>query len=121
MQRISFSKTLAVLTPTLFFIISKHFEKIFIMENYLKQNVFNLFLVIDVIALKKKIMLKAFLYKISSKFKTLKTNFQYKTSFIIKMSKCEVINSASEDDNNGTEESETSDDEYISDFTKLRP
>ena len=66
-------------------------------------------------------MLKAFLYKISSKFKTLKTNFQYKTSFIIKMSKCEVINSALEDDNNGTEESETSDDEYISDFTKLQP
>ena len=30
-------------------------------------------------------------------------------------------NSASEDENNGIEESETSDDEYLSDLTKLRP
>ena len=35
------------------------------------------------------------------------------------MSKPELINSASEDENNGTEESETLDDEYFSDFTKL--
>ena len=56
-------------------------------------------------------MLIVFLYKISSKLKKLKTNFEDKTSFIIKMSKSELINSASEDENNGTEESETSDDE----------
>ena len=37
------------------------------------------------------------------------------------MSKPELINSASEDQNNGTEESETSDDEYLLDFTKLQP
>ena len=37
------------------------------------------------------------------------------------MSKSELINSASEDQNNGTEESETSDDEYLSHFTKLQP
>ena len=36
------------------------------------------------------------------------------------MSKSELINNASEDKNNGTEESETSDDEYLSDFTKLQ-
>ena len=37
------------------------------------------------------------------------------------MSKTELINRASEDENNGTEVSETSDDEYLSDFTKLQP
>ena len=37
------------------------------------------------------------------------------------MSKSEFINSASEDENNWTEESETSDDEYFSDFAKLQP
>ena len=31
------------------------------------------------------------------------------------------IGSASEDENNGTEESETSDDRYLSDFVKLQP
>ena len=36
----------------------------------------------------------------------------------MKMSKYEFINSALEDENNGTEESETSDEEY---FTKLLP
>ena len=36
------------------------------------------------------------------------------------MSKSEFIKSAWEDENNGTEESETSDDEYLSDFTKLQ-
>ena len=60
-------------------------------------------------------------HKISSKLKKLKTNFGLKTSFIIKMSRSELMNSAVEDENNGTEESETSDDEYLSDFTKLRP
>ena len=56
-------------------------------------------------------VLIVFLYKISSKLKKLKTNFEDKASFIIKMSKSELINSASEDENNGTEESETSADE----------
>ena len=37
------------------------------------------------------------------------------------MSKSELINSALEDVNNGTEESETSDDKYLLDFTKLQP
>ena len=37
------------------------------------------------------------------------------------MSMSELINSAFEDENNGTDESETSDDEYLSDFTKLQP
>ena len=37
------------------------------------------------------------------------------------MSKSKLINSALEDENNGTEESETSDDEYLSNFTKLQP
>ena len=37
------------------------------------------------------------------------------------MSKSEFINSASEEENNWTEESETSDDEYFSDFAKLQP
>ena len=36
------------------------------------------------------------------------------------MSKSELINSASEDDNYGTEESKTSDDKYLPDFTKLQ-
>ena len=31
------------------------------------------------------------------------------------------MNSASEDENNGTKESETPDDEYLSDFTKMQP
>ena len=35
------------------------------------------------------------------------------------MSESELINSASKDSNNETEESETSDDEYWSEFTKL--
>ena len=59
--------------------------------------------------------------KISSKLKKLKNDFEDKTSFITKMSKSEFINSASEDENNWTEESETSDDEYFSDFAKLQP
>ena len=42
-----------------------------------------------------------------------KTDFEDKTSFILKMSKSELINCASEDEDNGTEESETSDDEYL--------
>ena len=36
------------------------------------------------------------------------------------MSKSELINSTSEDENNGTEKSETSDDESLSDFKKLQ-
>ena len=44
---------------------------------------------------------KGFLYKISSKLKKVKTNVGGKTSFIIKMSKSELMNSASEDENNG--------------------
>ena len=35
------------------------------------------------------------------------------------MPKPEFTNSASENENSGTEESETSDHEYLSDFTKL--
>ena len=58
--------------------------------------------------------------KISIKLKKLKNDFEDKTSFITKMSKSEFINSASEDENNWTEESETSDDEYFSDFAKLQ-
>ena len=67
------------------------------------------------------IYVRAFLYKISSKFKKLKVNFKDKTRFMIKISKTEFINSALEDENNGTEERETSDKEYLSDFTKLQP
>ena len=52
----------------------------------------------------KKSMLRAFLYKISSKLKKLKTNLEDRTSFIVKMSKPKFINSASKDGNNGTEE-----------------
>ena len=37
------------------------------------------------------------------------------------MSKSELIKSALEDENNGIEESESSDDEYLSHFTKLQP
>ena len=65
-------------------------------------------------------MLGAFLYKISSKLKKLKTNFEDKTRYIIKLSKSELINSASEGENNETEESWTSNDEYLSDFSKLQ-
>ena len=60
----------------------------------------------------------------SSKLKKLKINFEDKTSLTIKISESdEPINSdsASEDENNGTEESETSDDQYLSDFTRLQP
>ena len=35
------------------------------------------------------------------------------------MPKAELINNVSEDENNRTEESKTSNDEYLSDFTKL--
>ena len=42
----------------------------------------------------------------------LKTNFEDKTSFTMKRSKSEHINSVSEDVNNRTEESETSVGEY---------
>ena len=79
----------------------------------------NLFLIIDLIAVKEAIVLRASLHKISSKFKKPKTNFKDETSSIIKMSKSELINSASEDKNYGTEESETVD-EYLSEFTKLQ-
>ena len=37
------------------------------------------------------------------------------------MLKSELINSVSEGENDRTEESETPDNEYISDFTKLQP
>ena len=37
------------------------------------------------------------------------------------MPKAELINNVSEDENNRTEESKTSNDEYLSDFTKLQP
>ena len=37
------------------------------------------------------------------------------------MSKSELKNSASKNENDGTEESETLDDEYLSGFTKLQP
>ena len=37
------------------------------------------------------------------------------------MSKPELIKSVSQNENNGAEEIETSDDEYLSDFTKLQP
>ena len=37
------------------------------------------------------------------------------------MSKSELINSASEDENYGIEESETSDGEFLPDFAKLQP
>ena len=39
----------------------------------------------------------------------------------MKMSASELLNSALEDENNGTKESETLDDEYLSDLTKLQP
>ena len=48
------------------------------------------------------------------------TNFEDKTSFVIKMSKSDLINSALEGENDGIEESEDSDDEYLSDLTKLQ-
>ena len=64
-------------------------------------------------------MLTAFLYKISSKFKKLKTNFKDKTRFIIIMSKPQLINSALDNENDGIKESGTSD-EYLSEFTKLQ-
>ena len=56
----------------------------------------NLFLITDIIVFNKTIVLRAF-------------------------SESELINSASEDENNGTEESQISDDEYLPDFTKLQP
>ena len=74
----------------------------------------NLFLVIDVIVFKKTMLLRSFFYKISSKVTKLNTNFEGKPSFIIKMSKYERIKSVLEDENDGTEESGTSDDEYLS-------
>ena len=58
-----------------------------------------------VISFKKTIVRRAFLNKISSKLKSLKTNFEDKASFIIKISKSELEKSVSEDENNGTEES----------------
>ena len=75
----------------------------------------------DVIAFKKTIALRASLDKISSKLKNFKTNFEDKTSFMIKMLKSEFINSTPEDENNETEESETSDDKSLPDLTKLQP
>ena len=39
----------------------------------------------------------------------------------MKMSTSELLNSALEDENNGTKERETLDDEYLSDLTKLQP
>ena len=50
----------------------------------------------------KKFVLRAFLYKISSKLKKFKTNFEDKIS---------LIKSASEDEDNESEKSITSDDE----------
>ena len=49
-------------------------------------------------------MLRLFLYKISSKLQKLETKFEDKTSFIMKISKSELIDSALEDENSGTEE-----------------
>ena len=69
---------------------------------------------------KRTKVVRACLSKISNKLKKPKTNCEDKTSFIIKISKSELINRASEDENNGTEESETSDDEYFHDFTNLQ-
>ena len=66
---------------------------------------------------KKTIVLRAFSTKISTK---LSKQILVKQSFIIKISKSELTNSALEDENNGTEESETSYDEYLSDFKKLQ-
>ena len=57
------------------------------------------------------------LYKTSSKLKKLETNFEAKTS----LPESELINRAKGDENNGSEKSETSDGEYLSDFTKLQP
>ena len=48
------------------------------------------------------------------------TNFEDKTSSVIKMSKSDLINSALEGENDGIEESENSDDEYLPDLTKLQ-
>ena len=45
-------------------------------------------------------MRRAFLYKISSRFKKLKTHLEDATSFNIKMSKSELKNSILEDENN---------------------
>ena len=69
---------------------------------------------------KKKKVPRGLLYKISSKLKEVQRNFEDKTSFNIKMSKSELTNSALEYENNGTEESETWDDEYLSNFAKLQ-
>ena len=66
-------------------------------------------------------MLRAFLYKTSSKLKQRKTNFEHKKSFILKIFKSELINNDSKDENNVTEKSEASDDEHLSNFTKLQP
>ena len=87
-------------------------------------------MILEVIAFKKTtttittattvIVPRVFLYKISSKLKGLGTNFQYKPIFITKLSKSELLTSASEDESNGTEENETSADRYLSDFLKLQ-
>ena len=85
------------------------------------EKVSNLFLIMDVIAFKKIIVLGAFFQKISSKPRKLKKKLEDQTSFNIKMPKSELINSASKNGNNGTEKIETSDDEYLPDFTKWQP
>ena len=66
---------------------------------------------------KTKSLLRVLLYKTSSKLKKLKTNFEAKTSF----SESELISRSKEDENNGSKKSETSDGEYLSDFTKMQP
>ena len=68
----------------------------------------------------KSTALRVFLNKILSKLKNLGTNFPYKAIFTRKMSKFDLMTSASENESNGTGENETSTDEYLSDFLKLQ-
>ena len=58
---------------------------------------------------------EVYIYIISSKLKKLRTKL------IITILKSQLLNSASEDENKGTEESKSSDDEYLSISTKLQP
>ena len=101
MQRIDFWKdTFSFNYNFIFYDFKTSLKNTFIRKNYLKYKVINLFLIINII-------------NDQSKLEKLETNFEDKTSSIIKMSKSELISSVSEDEINETEESETSDDGYL--------
>ena len=79
-QNLFFKDTFSFNHNFMFYNFKSSFKYIFIKKNYLKWKVINLFLILDVIAFKKTIVLIVyFLNKITSRLKKLTTNFEEKT------------------------------------------